>query len=270
MKRISSPLLYTSFKSGTRLQEVLCDLSRYLSPRGIIARKILAIDLIIALGSRQELQTHKPRLTRLPLSTLKQQTLKFSPQLPKFPVVCEKTQCIFYLGNEQLTYEQRTFRFSRVSHMMDHVERVHLKHQQVTERVVCHHPVCISRGLVLQNVNHFKNLVQVEHGFILREPVNDRAEDAGYSGALQQVDITLLPRRGTLSNSSTQSRSSSPVKSIHDLTMAHPPITFFEANFKTIQPPKAIVQLYKRILDVSDGFNLLPGSLKVRDLFRLT
>ncbi|KAE8444333.1 hypothetical protein EG329_000643 [Mollisiaceae sp. DMI_Dod_QoI] len=44
--------------------------------------------------------------------------------------------------------------------------------------------------------------------------------------------------------------------------MADPPITFFEANSKTIQPPAAISQLYKKVLDVSDGFNLLPESLK--------
>ena len=54
--------------------------------------------------------------------------------------------------------------------MMDHVERVHLKHQPVTEKVVCCHPVCVSRGLVLNDVNDFKNHVQVEHGIRLREP----------------------------------------------------------------------------------------------------
>ncbi|MCJ1405152.1 hypothetical protein MMC11_008378 [Xylographa trunciseda] len=86
--------------------------------------------------------------------------------------------------------------------------------------------------------------------------------EAGYSRALQREDIALLPRRGAKSNSSTQSRSSSPVKTIHDLTMADPSITFIEANSKTIQPPAAVSQLYKKVLDVSDGFNLLPESLR--------
>jgi hypothetical protein len=94
--------------------------------------------------------------------------------------------------------------------------------------------------------------------------VDGELAEAGYSRALQREEITLLPRRGTKSNSSTQSRSSSPVKTIYDLTMADPPITFFEANSKTIQPPAAVSQLYKKVLDVSDGFNLLPESLKVR------
>jgi hypothetical protein len=94
--------------------------------------------------------------------------------------------------------------------------------------------------------------------------VGGEPAEAGYSRALQREDITLLPRRGTKSNSSTQSRSSSPVKTIYDLTMADPPITFFEANSRTIQPPAAVSQLYKKVLDVSDGFNLLPESLRVR------
>jgi hypothetical protein len=97
--------------------------------------------------------------------------------------------------------------------------------------------------------------------------VGGEPAEAGYSRALQREDIILLPRRGTKSNSSTQSRSSSPVKTIYDLTMADPPITFFEANSKTIQPPAAVSQLYKKFLDVSDGFNLLPESLRVGSQF---
>ncbi|KAF4627925.1 hypothetical protein G7Y89_g10226 [Cudoniella acicularis] len=92
--------------------------------------------------------------------------------------------------------------------------------------------------------------------------VDGEPAEAGYSRALQREEITLLPRRGTKSNSSTQSRSSSPVKTIYDLAMAEPPITFFEANSKKTQPPAAVSQLYKKVLDVSDGFNLLPESLR--------
>lgn len=94
--------------------------------------------------------------------------------------------------------------------------------------------------------------------------VDGTPAETGYSKALQGKEITILPRRGIKSNSSLQSRSSSPVKTIHDLTMADPPITFSEANPKIIQPPAAVYQLYKMIVDVSDGFNLLPESLKVR------
>ena len=95
--------------------------------------------------------------------------------------------------------------------------------------------------------------------------VDSEPSEAGYARALQCEDVALLPRRGTKSNSSTQSRSSSPVKTIYDLTMADPPITFFEANSKTIKPPAAVSQLYKKVICISDGFNLLPESLRVRN-----
>ena len=169
-KTDAEPVYVYQLQERARLQQVLCDLSKDLSPQEIRARKILAVDLMTALSSRQEHQTHKPRLTRASVPASKQQTPSPPPQLPKFPVVCEKTQCIFCLGNEQLSYKQRTFAFSRVSHMMDHVERVHLKHQSIVERVFCHHPVCMSRGLVLNNVQHFKSHVQKEHVIKLREP----------------------------------------------------------------------------------------------------
>jgi len=169
VEEYAEPVVVHQLPERTRLQQVLCDLSKDLSPQEIQARKVLAIDLMTALSSRQELQTHKPRLTQASLPALKQQSPSPPPQLREFPVVCEKTQCIFCLGNEQLSYEQRTFTFGRVSHMMDHVERVHLKHQSVVERVVCHYPVCMSRGLVLNNVEDFKSHVQQEHGIKLRE-----------------------------------------------------------------------------------------------------
>ncbi|RSL39172.1 hypothetical protein CEP54_016360, partial [Fusarium duplospermum] len=46
-----------------------------------------------------------------------------------FPLVLEKTQCIYCVGDEQLSHADRTRKFSRVSHMMDHVERVHLRRE---------------------------------------------------------------------------------------------------------------------------------------------
>jgi hypothetical protein len=54
--------------------------------------------------------------------------------------------------------------------MMDHVENVHLKYQAANEKIICHHPVCKSEGLVLDYVNHFKNHVASVHGIMLREP----------------------------------------------------------------------------------------------------
>jgi hypothetical protein len=52
--------------------------------------------------------------------------------------------------------------------VMDHVEDVHLSKQPAGQNVVCHHPVCKSHGLVLNNIMHFKNYVATVHGISLR------------------------------------------------------------------------------------------------------
>ena len=92
------------------------------------------------------------------------------------------------------------------------------------------------------------------------------ADVGGYSRALQlEHDYTILPpRRGMKSNSSTQSRSSSPVKTIFDLGMGGIPITYSEANSKQ-KPPDEVHRLYTKVLDAADGIGLLPASLKVSE-----
>ena len=87
----AEPVYVYQLQERARLQQVLCDLSKDLNPQEIRARKILAVDLMTALSSRQELQTHKPRSTRASLPALKQHTPSPPPQPPEFPVVCEKT-----------------------------------------------------------------------------------------------------------------------------------------------------------------------------------
>jgi hypothetical protein len=151
-----------------RVQQLLCDLSKDLSPHDIVARKILAIDAMTALASRQELQTRKPRSTPAHEDPIKKEspapapTPDPFPQLDEFPLILGKTQCIFCIGNERYSYDQRTRAFNRVSHMWDHVENVHLKH--LDQLISCDHPVCKAQGLVLNSVMHFKHHVATVHG----------------------------------------------------------------------------------------------------------
>jgi hypothetical protein len=86
---------------------------------------------------------------------------------------------------------------------------------------------------------------------------------SGYSGGLQLTNDLILRPGMRNTNSSTRSRSSSPVKTMRDLAMAEPPIKFFEAKLKTIEPPKEASALYHNLLDVCEGFQLLPATLKV-------
>lgn len=168
------PIIEHQLEERIRLQKVLCDLFIDLSPQAIVARKVTAIDLMIALASRQELQTRQLRsapASRGPFPDtfpVPAPVLDLSPPLSKFPLVCEKTQCIVCIGNERLSYEQRMRKFRRVSHMIDHVEDLHLRHISVNERITCHHRLCRAEGLVLRNIMHFKNHVATVHKINLR------------------------------------------------------------------------------------------------------
>jgi hypothetical protein len=163
------PVIEHQLAERTQLQQIF---SRDLSPQGIVSRKVSAINLFVALASRQELQTRQPRSAPAYKGSLKEESpapaLDPSPPPSKFPLVCEKTQCIFCIGNERLSYEQRTRKFRRVSHMMDHVENFHLRGVSADEKIICHHPLCKAEGLVLQNVIHFKNHIATVHKINLR------------------------------------------------------------------------------------------------------
>jgi hypothetical protein len=166
------PIVEHQLEERTRLQQVLCDLSKDLSPQAIVSRKVIAINLMIALASRQELQTRKPRSVPASKDLIMKESPASEPSQPadEFPVVCKKTQCIVCIGNERLSYEQRTRTFRRVAHMWDHVEDIHLRYISADAGIICHHPVCKAQGLVLDNVERFKNHVARVHEVALRPP----------------------------------------------------------------------------------------------------
>ncbi|KAG4027417.1 hypothetical protein MFRU_030g00530 [Monilinia fructicola] len=152
-----------------QVQKILCDFSKDLCPRDVISRKISAINLMVALASRQEFQTRKPRSSST-FENIPKQSSTTDPLMlaNEIPMVCTKTQCIVCVGNERLPYEQITRSFRRVAHMWDHVEKFHLRNRPAEEMFVCSHPVCKAEGLTLDNLMRFKNHVARVHGIQLR------------------------------------------------------------------------------------------------------
>lgn len=160
------PVVQHQLEERTRLQQILCDFSTDLGMKDIIRRKTRAINLMVALASKQETPRQQPSLAcKIPVKE-ESPDLDPSPAPMEFPIICHKTQCIFCIGNEQYPFEKRARSFRRVSHMMDHVENVHLK-LLPADKIPCHHPVCKSEVL-FNNVNHFKNHVARVHGIMLR------------------------------------------------------------------------------------------------------
>ncbi|RFU29061.1 hypothetical protein B7463_g7279, partial [Scytalidium lignicola] len=165
------PVIEHQLRERTQLQQVLCDLSKSLSPQAVVTRKVLAINLMITLASRQEFQTRKPLSPPASKYPIKNESSPDpSPTPEEFPLACKKTQCIICIGNEQLSYEQRMRTFKRVSHMWDHVENVHLRHIPTNRPIICVHPVCKDQGVILSDIVLFKNHVERVHEIKLRPP----------------------------------------------------------------------------------------------------
>ena len=163
----TEPIIEHQLAERIQLQQILCDFSRDLSPQDIVSRKAAAIDLMVALASRQEFQTRTRKSRSGPAfkGLIKAESSAFNPFPPpnEFPTICKKTQCIICIGNDRLSYKQRMRTFSRVSHMWDHVENVHLSKVPSEQRIICFHPVCQAEGLVLHNVIRFKNHAAAVH-----------------------------------------------------------------------------------------------------------
>lgn len=157
------PIIQHQLPERTQLQEIMCDLSKDGSTYGIVARRIHAINIMIALSCRQE----PPRLKVHPIDSHQRYPSEATEVPEPFPLVCKKTQCIICIGNERLPYDHRMKTFTRTSKMMTHVER-HLEEVARNNQYCCDHPVCKSEGVILENIIHFKNHVERVHGIRLR------------------------------------------------------------------------------------------------------
>ena len=127
----SETVIKHQLKKQTQLQQVLCNLFKNLSPHAIITQKVLAINHMVVLTSQQEFQTCKLQYKSQSASAFKDLIKRESstsdlPPPHKSPVIHKKIQCIFCIGNQQLSYPEQTHTFSHIAHMWDHVENLHL------------------------------------------------------------------------------------------------------------------------------------------------
>ncbi|KAJ6436177.1 ribosomal protein s17 [Purpureocillium lavendulum] len=167
----TEPSIQHALEERTQLQALLCDFDTNLSLKLTTDRKVRAVDLMVSLAARREVRKPLP-----PTPACKWGESHASPPSPEplpkmeeIPLVLGKTQCIYCVGDEQLPYVARMRAFNRASHMMDHVEKVHLRHEPTRASFVCRHPQCKHLGDFLTGLDHFKNHVQTVHGVKLRK-----------------------------------------------------------------------------------------------------
>ncbi|KAG5817841.1 hypothetical protein H9Q74_009960 [Fusarium xylarioides] len=124
VEKEAEPMLIHHLPERTYLQKILCDFNTSLSIKDITERKVKAIDGMVALACRREirgpiLKKDEENLTIIPALEDKDPGPPTAEVLNPFPLILEKTQCIYCVGDEKLSHADRTRKFSRVSHMMD-------------------------------------------------------------------------------------------------------------------------------------------------------
>lgn len=169
-ERKAQPTIEHHLEERNQLQTILCDLTANLSPTAITDRKVKAIDMMVLLASRREIRLPQPSTPdKHNTRGIASHSEKLHPKEDEIPTVLNKAQCIYCIGNKQLSHEVRTRTFKRVSNMMNHVENVHLRFKSPTSRFACHHPQCKDEGVVLINLSHFKRHVLDVHKVKLRK-----------------------------------------------------------------------------------------------------
>ncbi|KGQ02691.1 hypothetical protein BB8028_0007g00480 [Beauveria bassiana] len=154
------------------LKRILCNSSIALEE--ITGRKIRAIDGMVRLASCREVrrpQSVSPHdASRESSSEMAESKFVIEPEpFEGIPLLLGKTQCIYCVGDERLARKTRLRKFKRTQHMMDHVESVHLRHEEKNITFVCRHPKCRHLGDFLPTLDSFKNHVRTVHGVKLRK-----------------------------------------------------------------------------------------------------
>lgn len=105
-----------------------------------------------------------------------------SPGRDPSPLLIEKTQCPRCIGDERMTYEERTFLYCRSAVMNDYFDRSHLTEIKESERMSCDHPKCRAEGVKLEHLDHFRSHVARVHNVQLRSSEQVDLRWAGKGG----------------------------------------------------------------------------------------
>ena len=133
-----------------------------LSPEEECQRRIRAINALIALCKKQESQGFRRRKADIKIKE-EQTSLSDSPPhrlSETLPIQCKATQCIFCLGNEDLSVADRLKTFASRGDLKKHFHRKHLRHHPDGQPIACPHPRC---AISLKNIIYLKHHAEVVH-----------------------------------------------------------------------------------------------------------
>jgi hypothetical protein len=159
------PAIDLQIPERAELAEILCNQAEDLSSTELLELRIRAGELMHILCDKRETVRRDRIRHRAHANVMVKEE---SPGPDPFPLLMERTHCPRCIGDESLSYEERTFNYCRPTVMYDHFDRVHAKQLSAEKQIVCNHPKCKGRALKLRHLSHFKNHVETVHGVKLR------------------------------------------------------------------------------------------------------
>ncbi|KJZ70767.1 hypothetical protein HIM_09851 [Hirsutella minnesotensis 3608] len=164
---VEVPVVDLHLSERARLAKLLCHQPDDLSFDEFCQIRIEAAELMVALCEKRETVKRKC----IPDVRPNDVAPKDSPTLDSFPLMMGKTQCPYCIGDEALSFAERTFSYCRPAVMNDHFDREHL--DTLTEMgrngsITCNHPRCKEADLELTGLDHLKNHIERVHGVRLR------------------------------------------------------------------------------------------------------
>jgi hypothetical protein len=164
------PVVELQIPQRKQLADLICPRITDITPHNAIKRQIQVAELMLALCKCREVPPrYRLRVSIPPPSIFKEESPELGPLDPFFPLECREKQCIFCIGDESKSYEQRMGEFCRLATMMNHVENIHLKGRDPKAKIECCHLTCKSQGLVLEKLEYFKSHVELVHKVRIRE-----------------------------------------------------------------------------------------------------
>ncbi|KAK3692968.1 hypothetical protein B0T22DRAFT_495937 [Podospora appendiculata] len=119
----TEPAVELHIQERAKLADILCNQPDNLdSPKSLEVR-IHAGELMSALCEKRETAKRHRVGQTAPTGIVKTE----SPEPDVFPLLMQRSQCPHCIGDERLTYEERTFKYSRPTVMYDHFDREHAK-----------------------------------------------------------------------------------------------------------------------------------------------
>jgi hypothetical protein len=153
------------------LARIQCNQLEDLSSAQLLELRIRASELTVALCRKRETVKRDVIRRRAPTDVIIKEE---SPPPDPFPLLMDRRQCPRCIGDDGLSYGERTFKYCRPAVMYDHFDKQHAKVLQKAELIYCNHPLCVeeARKFVRSNhfkdLNHFKNHVERVHRVKLR------------------------------------------------------------------------------------------------------